>query len=134
MPEGWRPRGVTPRPRSGTAAESTRLRRRRNGGEEIPRVQVRGGDERSYPPPRTPGWRSGAAAGWSHPTPLRPRPGAAAGRSHPTPLRPRPGAVAGRSNPRLRPGAVAGRTNPRSKEPWLQEGLEELVHIEGQEG
>ena len=31
MPEGRRPRGVTPHLRSGAAAESTRLRRRRNG-------------------------------------------------------------------------------------------------------
>ena len=38
MPEGRRPRGITPRPRSGAAAESTRLRRRRNGREELPRV------------------------------------------------------------------------------------------------
>ena len=62
MPEGRRPRGVTPRPRSGAAAESTSLRRRRNGREELPCVrgqgggreeipvsEVRGGDERSYP-------------------------------------------------------------------------------------
>ena len=31
MPEGRRPRGVTPRPRSGAVAESARLRQRRNG-------------------------------------------------------------------------------------------------------
>ena len=35
MPEGWRPRGVTPRPRSGAVAESTRLRQRRKGREEL---------------------------------------------------------------------------------------------------
>ena len=39
MPEGRRPRGVTPRPRSGAAAKSTRLRWRRNGPEELPHVQ-----------------------------------------------------------------------------------------------
>ena len=61
MPEGRRPRGVTPRPRSGAAAESTRLRRagtaersypaevRGCGREEIPTPEARGGDERSYP-------------------------------------------------------------------------------------
>ena len=37
-PEGQRPRGVTPRPRSGSAAESARLRRRRNSREELTRV------------------------------------------------------------------------------------------------
>ena len=54
MPKGRRPRGVTPRPRSGAAAQSTRLRRCRNRREELPRVQdthvseVRSGDERSH--------------------------------------------------------------------------------------
>ena len=43
MPEGRRPRGVTPRPRSGAAAESTRLRRRRNRREALPRVGGQGG-------------------------------------------------------------------------------------------
>ena len=42
MPEGWRPRGVTPRPRSGEVAESTRLQPRRNGREEIPSVRGQG--------------------------------------------------------------------------------------------
>ena len=92
MPEGRWPRGVTPRPRSGAAAESTRLRRHRNGQEELPRPrsggaaerrypasEVRGGDERSYPASR-----SGAAAGRSYPMPLRLRPGAAAGRTNHT--------------------------------------------------
>ena len=67
MPEEQRPRGVTPRPRSGAAAESTRLRLRRNsreelphtptpeakggGREEQPRPEARGGNERSYPEP-----------------------------------------------------------------------------------
>ena len=36
MPEGRRPRGVTPRLRSGAAAESTILRQRKNGREELP--------------------------------------------------------------------------------------------------
>ena len=38
MPEGQRPRGVTPRPRSGAAAKSARLRWSRNGQEEIPSI------------------------------------------------------------------------------------------------
>ena len=63
MPEARQPRGVTPRPRLGAATESTRLRWRRNGLEELPHVrgqggaaerrylasEVRGSDERSYP-------------------------------------------------------------------------------------
>ena len=46
MPKGQRPRGVTPRPRSGAVAESARLRWRRNGREELPRVQGQGGRPR----------------------------------------------------------------------------------------
>ena len=51
MPEERRPRGVTPCPRSGAAAESTRLRQCRNGREELPGVRGRGGGgaERRYP-------------------------------------------------------------------------------------
>ena len=36
MPEGRRPRGVTPRLRQGAAAESARLLWRKNGREELP--------------------------------------------------------------------------------------------------
>ena len=43
MPEGRQPRGVTPRTKSGAAAKSTTLRRHRNGREELPPVQGRGG-------------------------------------------------------------------------------------------
>ena len=39
MPEGRRPRGVNLPPRSGAAVGSARLRRRRNGREELPHVQ-----------------------------------------------------------------------------------------------
>ena len=42
MPEGRRPRGVTLRPSSGAAAESARLRQRRNGREELPHVRGQG--------------------------------------------------------------------------------------------
>ena len=67
---------------------------------------------------------------------LHPRSGAAAGRSYPTPPHPRPEAAAGRSNPMPEArgggredqphvqGAVAAR---------VQEDLEELSHVEGQE-
>ena len=44
MPEGQRPRGVTPRPRSGAAAESTRLQWR-----SYPVSEVGGAAERRYP-------------------------------------------------------------------------------------
>ena len=63
MPKGRRPRGVTPRPKSGAAAESARLRRRRNGGKEQPHIQGQG-------------WRLRGAT-------LHPRPGAVAGRTYP---------------------------------------------------
>ena len=49
MPKGRQPRGVTPRPRSGAAAKSARLRRRRNGGEELPKSDVRGGGQEELP-------------------------------------------------------------------------------------
>ena len=42
MQEGRRPRGVTPRPRSGAAAKSARLRRCRKGQEELPHAQGQG--------------------------------------------------------------------------------------------
>ena len=42
MPDGWRPRGITPLPRSGAATKSARLRWRRNGREELHRVQGQG--------------------------------------------------------------------------------------------
>ena len=48
-PEGWWPRGVTPRLRSGAAAESSRLRRCRNGQEELPKSEVRGGGREEIP-------------------------------------------------------------------------------------
>ena len=88
MPKGRRPRGVTPRPRSG-------------GGE--------GAAERSYPASEV---RGGSQEELPH-TPS-PRPGAAS-------------EVRGSSRedqPHVQ-GAVAARA---------QEGLEELSHIEGQEG
>ena len=62
MTEGRQPRGVTTRPRLGAAAESARLRRRRNGQKELPCVRGQ----------RLPG---GAT--------LRSRPAAAAERSNP---------------------------------------------------
>ena len=62
---------------------------------------------------------------------------AAAGRSCPMPLSPRPGAAVGRSN-----RSTEARGSGREDQPHVQgavavraqEGLEELSHIEGQEG
>ena len=71
--EGWQPRGVTPRPRSGAVATSVRLRQHRSSREELPLLEARGG-------------------GWEE-------------------------------QPHVQ-GAVAAR----------EEGLEELSHVEGQEG
>ena len=51
-------------------------------------------------------------------------------------LRRRPGALAGRTNPTPRPGAVAGNQPDiqGAMAVQAQEGLEELSHVEGQEG
>ena len=43
MNEGWQPTGVTPSLRSGAAAKSARLQWCRNGGDELPKSEVRGG-------------------------------------------------------------------------------------------
>ena len=87
MPKGWRPRGVTPRLRSEAVAESSRLQRCRNGVEELPKSEVRGGGREELPQPEA---RGGARE----------------------------------DQPHIQ-GAVAARA---------QEGLEELSHVEGQEG
>ena len=105
---GGRPRGDTQRPRSGAATRGDTLR---------PRL--------------------GAADGRRYPTPLSPRPGVTGGRSYLTPPCPRPGATARSSNPM--PEARGG---GREDQPHVQgavaapaqEGLEELSHVEGQEG
>ena len=100
MPEGRRPRGVTPRPWSGAVAEcQTATAQERPKGATLrprsgaaakrsyPGSKVRGGDERSYPRPEARG------GGWE-------------------------------VQPHVQ-GAVAVQE---------QEGLEELSHVEGQEG
>ena len=107
---GGRPRGDTQRPRSGEARR----------GYPVSASEVRGGDGRGYPMPLSP--RPGAAGRRiSYPTPLSPRPGAAAQRSNPTPE----SRSSGREHQPHVQGALAAR---------VQEGLEELSHIEGQEG
>ena len=60
MPKGQQPKGVTPCLRSGAAAESARLQRRRKGREELPKSEVRGSRE-ELPHSPTPEARS---SGW----------------------------------------------------------------------
>ena len=112
MPEEQWPRGVTPCPRSGAEAESPRLRRRRNGLEELPRVrgqwgvaqrrypasEARGGDERSYSASEVRGGNE---------------------RSYPASEVRGGGREEISHAPSPRPGAAARTTNPMSKEPWL---------------
>ena len=67
----------------------------------------------------------------------RPRSGAAAGRSYPTPPGPRPGAAAGKSNYSTDARGGGQELQPHVQgtlAAWAQEGLEELSHVEGQEG
>ena len=75
MPEGRRPRGVTPRPRSGPVAESARLHRHRNSREELPHFRGQGLRRRGATPrgrsgrqPRVPGCDSAGAGERSYPT------------------------------------------------------------------
>ena len=117
MPEGRRPRGVTPRPRSGAAAESARLRLRSTGRKELLHGRGQGGQPRGD----TQRLRSGAAPRRRYPMPPHPRPRAVAGRSNPSPE----ARGGGREDQPHVQGAMAARA---------QEGLEELSHIEGQEG
>ena len=102
-PEGRWPRGVTPHPRSGAAAESARLWQCRNGQEELPVSKVRGGDKRNYP-------ASEVRGSSREELPHAPTPKARG---------------SGWEDQLHLQGAVAMR---------LQEGLEELSHVEGQEG
>ena len=62
MPEGRQPRGVSSCPKSGAAAESARLRRRRNSREELPLVRGQGWQPRGATTPR--GARSGPDKLW----------------------------------------------------------------------
>ena len=103
MPEGRQPRGVAPCPRSGAAAESARLQRRRNGQEELPKSEVRGGRREELPHAPTPKARGGGREEQPH----------ARGQGR-WPA----------DQPHVQ-GAEAAQA---------QEGLEELSHVEGQEG
>ena len=95
MPEGRRPRGVTPRLKSGAVAKNARL--------------LSTGTVKSYPSPK-----SGAAAKRSYP----PSEVRGSGREE-LPLAQGQGQRLGAANPRPRPGAATGRSNPTSKVQWL---------------
>ena len=56
MSEGQLPRGVTPRLKTGAAAESARLRRHRNSREELPKSEARGGGREETPHAGGQGW------------------------------------------------------------------------------
>ena len=108
MPEGQRPRRVTPHPSSGVAGESARLRRRRNGRKELPHVRGQGWQPRGA----TPCLRSGPAAESAR---LRQRRSS----REKLPLTRLQGRRRGGATPCLRPGAVAKTSNPKSKEQCL---------------
>ena len=94
--------------------------------------KVRGSDERRYPASKVRG-----RGREEIPHAPSPRPGAKGGRSYPTPLSPRPKAAAGRSNPttEARGGGLEDQPHVQGAvAAWAQEGLEELSHVEGQEG
>ena len=133
MPEGRCPRGVTPRPRSGAAAESTRLQGHRNGQEELPHVLGQGGGgPEEIPSVRGQGPRReelprvrGQGRRLEGDTP-RPNPEARGGGREELPHTPMPEAKGGgqEDQPHVQEAVAA----------WVQEGLEELSHVESQEG
>ena len=107
IPEGRRPRGVTPRPRSGAVAKSTRLRQ-----QERPRGVT------SCP-------RSGATAQRSYPTPPGPGPRAVAGRSNPMPEARGGGRedqphAKGKRNPSKTVGVARGHQRANTLKPYSQ--------------
>ena len=119
--QGRRPR--TPGCDTAGAAERTypASEVRGSGREELPHIEVRGGGREELPQlrgqgqrPRMPSCDSAKAErSYSHT-----RPGVAAGRSNPTPE-----------------ARVGGQENqPHSMAARAQKGLEELSHVEGQEG
>ena len=112
-PEGRWPRGVTPRLRSGAAAESARLRRHRNGREELPCVRGKGLQPRGA----TPCPRPGAVAERSHPA-REARGGSQKEQPHPRGQRWRLGGA----TPRPRSGGCAGAGRPRGAIPRWRSG------------
>ena len=137
MPEGRQPRGVTPRPRSGAAAESARLRRRRNGREKVPHVRGQGGRPKGdtqrlrsglrgeeIPHALKPEARGGRREALPHPPYARglgggreelPKSEVRGGSQEELPHAGGQGRWQGGATPHPRPGAAARRTNPTSK-------------------
>ena len=94
--------------------------------------EVRGSDERIYPTSEV---RSGGREEIPHAPSLKP--GVAGWRSYPTTLSLRPGTAGGRSYPMPEARGGGQEDQPHVQEAvaaLAQEGLEELSHIEGQEG
>ena len=92
---------------------------RGQGGDErsYPVSEVRGGDKRNYPTSEV---RGGGREEIPH---------------DPTHPRPRPRAVARRSNLMSEARGAGWEDQPQgAMAAWAQEGLEELSHVEGQEG
>ena len=114
MPKGRWPKGVTPLPRSGAAAESARLQRCRNGREELPKSEVRGGGQEELPASNV---RGGGREELLH----APTPEARGGGREELPHARGQGGD-WEEQPHVQ-GVVAA---------WAQEGLEELSHVEGQ--
>ena len=150
MPEGQQPRGVTPRPRSGAAAENSRLQRRMNGLEELPRVGVQGRQREELPRIRGQGWRreelpvsevrgcdersypaSEVRGGYQKSYPMSKVRGHSQEEIPYTPS-PRRGAMGGRSYPMPlspRPRAAAMKSNPTPEA--RGGGREDQPHIQG---
>ena len=129
------PRGVIPRPRSGAAAKSTRLRRRRNGREELSCVRGQGrrreelphvGGQGRQPEGDTPRPKPKARGGKWEELPRAPKPEARGSGREELPHAPMPEArdSGWEDQPQVQ-GAIAAR---------VQEGLEEISHVAGQEG
>ena len=92
---------------------------------------------RRYPTPQAQGQGRRAGGRRSYPTPLSPRPGTAARKSNRTLPHPRPGTAARRSNPTTEARGGGQEDQPHAQgavDVRAQEGLEELSHVEGQEG
>ena len=138
--QGQRPR-VPESDSTGTAERSYPTSEGRGGRGGVP------GDKRSYPASEVRGgdWEEiprvrgqGQRLGGDTPSP-KPKARAAGRRSYPTALSPRPGAAGGRPTPGPHArghGRWPGEATPppRSCGCQAQEGLEELSHVEGQEG
>ena len=129
-----------PRPRSGAEAGRTPCPKG-SGQEELPHVRGRGSAQECQAEMAQERLRSATlrprSVGQPRGTTPRPRSGVAAKRSYPTPPRLRPGEAAWRSIPMHEARGGGREYQPHAQgamAAWAQEGLEELSHVEGQEG